>query len=205
MRSYPDNLSTSFPSNDSLMKFHEFPYERPVIESFTEEFSQVLDEFAKAETFDTQKAAFQQIAKMRLEFDSMNNLCRIRHSLNYPQFQALNTKFYGLLADARFRKELEEEFGSQLFTIAELTLKTFKPELLDGLRNENCLKSEYTKLRASARINFNGAEYNLSSILPLEISQDRNTRKAAANAKWQFYVDNADEIAASCIAVTIWQ
>ncbi len=200
----------SLPSNDSIMKFHEFPYKRPILEDFTEQFSQVLDDFAKAQTFDAQKTAFERIAAMRLEFDSMNNLCRIRHSiniedktyeeentffdLNYPQFQALNTKFYKLLADARFRKELEAEFGTQLFTIAELTLKTFKPELLDGLRNENCLKSEYTKLRASARINFNGAEYNLSSILPLEISRDRATRKAAAIAKWQFYVDNADEI-----------
>ena len=192
------------------MKFHEFPYERPVLESFTEKFQDALDKFAHAETFDTQKVAFEQIATMRLEFDSMNNLCRIRHSintedkiyeeentffdLNYPQFQALNTKFYEFLVNARFRKQLEAEFGQQLFTIAELRLKTFKPELLEGLRNENCLKSEYTKLRAAARINFNGVEYNLSSILPLEISQDRATRQAAANAKWQFYVDHADEI-----------
>jgi len=192
------------------MKFNDFLYERPIIEGFIEKFNRLLIQFADAETLDSQKSAFERITEMRLEFESMNSLCRIRHSidtedktyeaentffdLNYPQYQALNTRFYELLANARFRRELEAEFGAQLFTIAELTLKTFNPKLLDGLRNENCLKSEYTKLRASARINFKGIEYNLSSILPMEISQDRETRKAATEAKWQFYVDKSAEV-----------
>lgn len=192
------------------MTFTKFPYQRPVLENYTEAFVALLDTFAYAKTYPAQKAAYEQIAEMRKEFESMNNLCRIRHSINtsdktyeeentffdinYPQYESLNTRFYKLLIDARFRDQLEEEFGSQLFTIAELNLKTFKPEILAGLRNENCLKSEYTKLRASARIQFNGVEYNLSNILPLEISTDRDTRKAASEAKWDFYVQKSDEI-----------
>ncbi len=192
------------------MTFTKFPYQRPVLENYSEAFVALLDTFAYAKTYPAQRAAYEQIAEMRKEFESMNNLCRIRHSINtsdktyeeentffdinYPQYESLNTRFYKLLIDARFRDLLEEEFGSQLFTIAELNLKTFKPEILAGLRNENCLKSEYTKLRASARIQFNGVEYNLSSILPLEISTDRDTRKAASEAKWDFYVQKSDAI-----------
>jgi len=193
-----------------IMTFTEFPYQRPVLEDYTERFVELLDSFAYANTYEKQEEVLEQISEMRNEFETMNNLCRIRHSIdtanktyeeentffdiNYPQYEALNIRFYNLLVNVRFKDQLEQKFGSQLFTIAELNLKTFKPEILGGLRNENCLKSEYTKLRASARIQFNGAEYNLSSILPLEISTDRATRKAASEAKWDFYVKKSEEV-----------
>jgi len=122
------------------MTFTEFPYQRPVLENYTDTFIALLDSFAYAETYKSQEEAFEQIADMRKEFESMNNLCRIRHSIdtddktyeeentffdiNYPQYEALNTRFYKLLIDARFREQLEQKFGSQLFTIAELNLKT---------------------------------------------------------------------------------
>ncbi|MEO0779566.1 MAG: M3 family oligoendopeptidase, partial [Bacteroidota bacterium] len=43
-------------------------------------------------------------------------------------------------------------------------------------------------------IDFRGEQYNLASILPLELSQDREVRAGALRAKWTFYANNAPEI-----------
>ncbi len=192
------------------MKFGELPYTRPIIEQYETKFNQWLDKFIAAQTYKEQHEAFEKISNLRMEFESMNHLCRIRHSIdtsdkfyeeentffdmNYPVYESLNTRFYKALVGAKFRTELEEQWGDQLFVIAELCLKTFKPNILEDLKAENKLKSEYTKLRASARIQFQGAEYNLSSIMPLELSPDRTIRKAAGEAKWKFYNDNHEKI-----------
>ncbi len=192
------------------MKFGELPYTRPLIENYETRFNKWLDKFVQAETVEAQHEAFEQIANIRMEFESMNQLCRIRHSidisdkfyedentffdLNYPIYESLNTQFYQALVDARFRSELEEKWGNQLFVIAELSLKTFKPKILEDLKTENRLKSEYGKFRASAKIQFQNKEYNLSSITPLEVSEDRHIRKSASEAKWDFYQENSAKV-----------
>ena len=81
-----------------------------------------------------------------------------------------------------------------MFTIAELSLKTFEPVILEDLQKENKLSSDYVKLKASATISFQGKEYNLASLSPFEISKDRSIRKAATDAKWAFYAQHEQEI-----------
>lgn len=192
------------------MKFNEFEYKRPSIEDFYKEFELKLNGFMKARSAEEQISAFDAISLLRYEFDSMYNICVIRHTIDtndkfyeeensffdqqLPIFNDLTTRFYSALVDSKYRNQLEDKFGKQLFVIAELSLKTFKPELLENLREENQLKSEYVKRTASAKIMFEGKEYNLSSIHPYEISKVRLTRKNAAEAKWGFYQYNAAQI-----------
>ena len=139
----------------------------------------------------------------------MNSLCRIRHSIdtrdtfyekendffdkNSPAYDEINNRFYKLILNSKFRKELEKRWGSQLFVIADLSLKTFQPTILDDLREENKLVSEYVKIKATAKIKFEDKEYNLSSIIPIESSKDRTVRKSAAEAKWTFYEKQSPE------------
>lgn len=49
-----------------------------------------------------------------------------------------------------------------------------------------------TPKKARAKVDFEGKSYNLSSLLPIELSDDRATRKNAAVAKWGFYAENAE-------------
>ncbi len=190
------------------MKFQDFPYQRPELDSFVKKFESLLDSFENADSFDVQNVFFEQINQMREDFSSMNNLCRIRHSIdtrdefyekentffdeNSPTYEALNNRFYQLILNSKFRKSLEEKWGSQLFVIADLSLKTFQPTILEDLQKENKLVSDYNKIKAKAEIEFEGKKYNLSSIIPLETSKDRPTRKAAAEAKWAFYEKNSE-------------
>ncbi len=189
------------------MKFEEFQYNRPEVTAFSEAFEEQLRLFAAADSAELQNDILEVINNMRKEFLSMYNICRIRHTINTkdefyekensffdaqnPNFDGLNTKFYKILLSSPFRASLEKKWGSQLFVIAELSLKTFEPVILKDLQEENKLSSDYVKLKASANITFQGKDYNLSSLYPLEISPDRATRKAASEAKWAFYAKNA--------------
>ena len=142
-------------------------------------------------------------------FDTMMNIAYIRYTndttskfnqeeqdffdANRPHYDSMTNKLYGLLVNSRFRTELEKRWGKQLFDIAECTIKTFSPEVIEDLQAENRLASEYTKLCASAKLNFDGKELNLSGITPYEADPDRATRKRAAEVRWGFFAQNADK------------
>lgn len=192
------------------MKFEDFTYVRPEMKTFSEKFEKLLGQFESAKSVDEQVRLFEPINAMRNEFFSMLNICYIRHTIDTadkyyeaeqnffdqetPNFEALNNRFYQLLVDSKFRPELERRYGQQLFVIAELSLKTFKPTILEDLKKENSLSTEYVKLKAGAKIYFGNKEYNLSSIQTLETSKDRDTRKAATEAKWKFYSDGSEKV-----------
>ncbi|MFK7809831.1 MAG: M3 family oligoendopeptidase, partial [Saprospiraceae bacterium] len=185
------------------MKFSDFDYERPSIEKLTTQFAELLQDFESAKDAAVQNKLLNDINDLRQSFLSMYNICYVRHTINTkdafyeeenkffdsanPDFEALINKYYRTLLASPFRKELEELRGNQLFVIAELSLKTFEPNILEDLKEENRLSSEYVKLKAGATIEFEGKEYNLSGLIPLETGKDRNVRQKAMAAKWAFY------------------
>jgi len=192
------------------LKFNEYKYERPDMEAFKKQFQDVLTQFTQADSFEAQDRAMGEINCLRNHFESMQTLAEIRHSIdttdefyeteqnyfdeNGPIYQGLVTDFYKALVNAAFRKELEEKWGSQLFNIAELRLKTFSPEIIEDLQQENKLSTEYTKLMASAKIEFDGKELNLSQLGPYQLSTDRDVRRKAYAAKYGFMEENEEKL-----------
>jgi M3 family oligoendopeptidase len=186
-----------------MTSFPNFIYKRPGFQLYSAKYETLLTAFQTAENTTDRIAALRKINKMRNKFSTMYNLCLVRHTLdtrdayyekengffdqNLPQFEALDHKFYSALLQANDRETLEKKLGTYLFTQAELALKCFKPEILEDLVEENNLSTAYTKIKAQALIEFDGKTYNLSSITPLELSEDRDVRKRASAAKWQFY------------------
>lgn len=192
------------------MTFESFPYVRPEIAEVTQQFEKHLLRFQNAQTAAEQSRSLSRLNAVREEFWTMYNLCYVRHTANtadvfyekendyfdenLPAFEALNNRFSRALLASPFREVLEQKFGKQLFTLAELALKTFQPSILEDLQQENALGTEYNKLKAQAKIEFDGATYNLSSIHPLEIAGDRFLRQRANEAKWHFFAENAPAI-----------
>jgi M3 family oligoendopeptidase len=180
------------------------------MEAFKKQFQDVLTQFTQADSFEAQDRAMGEINCLRNHFESMQTLAEIRHSIdttdefyeteqnyfdeNGPIYQGLVTDFYKALVNAAFRKELEEKWGSQLFNIAELRLKTFSPEIIEDLQQENKLSTEYTKLMASAKIEFDGKELNLSQLGPYQLSTDRDVRRKAYAAKYGFMEENEEKL-----------
>lgn len=193
-----------------MLKFSQYPYQRLDVKETEERFNSLLKQFNESTSFEEQDSMMSAINELRGKIDSTIQIAEIRHSIDTndefykaeqdfiddfrPLIQGLETVYYQALIDSPFRSQLEQKWGNQLFQLAELSLKTFKPEIIEDLQLENRLASEYSKLTASAKIMFEGEERNLSQLGPFALSPDRDMRKRAAEAKYQFYAENEQKI-----------
>ena len=191
------------------MKFNEYKYEHLDLEKIKKEFSELIKSFEKAENVEGQVNAFDEIIKLRNHIETMQTLVSVRHSIDTndefydkeneymdeisPILFGFTNDFYKALVNSKFKDELIQKYGKFLFDLAENTLKTFSPEIIPDAQEENRLSSKYSKLIASAKIDFNGKELNLSQMVPYTQSKDRNVRIEAAKKVAQFFAENQDE------------
>ncbi len=192
------------------MKFSEYPYERPDVQVFQQRFMELLDAFKAVDTYEEQDRIMREINQLRSGFDTMQETASTRHTIdtndefyqaeqdfydeNGPIVQESITNYYRALVGSKFRAELEEKWGRQLFRLAELSLKTFSPEVIEDLQRENKLTTEYAKLIASAKIWFEGEERNLTQLIPFQQSTDREVRKHAAEAAYGFLAEHEGDL-----------
>ena len=188
------------------IKFKEYKYERPDIKKLESDFDLLLEEFKNCDSAEGQYEILKKINLLRKGFDSMRNISTVRYTINTkdkfydeeheyfdnigPLYSGLINRLNKTILGSKFRKELEEKTGTLLFRLAELSIKTFSPDIIDDLKKENQLVTEYVKLIASAKINFEGEDRNISGMAPFLQSQNRQVRKNAAEAKWKFFEEN---------------
>lgn len=188
-------------------------YVRPDIAEAGKEMRELINKFTNAASFNEADQLMNSINKIRNEFDSMKIIAFINYSNdtnnknfiaeqdyfdnNYPLFNDFVFNYYKALTGSSFKKELTEKYGNHLFEIADISLKSFCHEIIEDMQKENHLCSEYVKLKASAKINFDGKELNLQELEPYMESVDREIRHKAFIAYWKFFDDNSkvlDEI-----------
>lgn len=175
------------------MKFTQIAYERVNMEQIEQQFDQLLQAFAQASSFEEQDRVMGQLISLRQEVESAREVAQIRHTINTedtfykdeqdywdkvgPVYQGLVSRYYDAIVHSTFRADLEQKWGAQLFRIAETTLRTFSPEVVTDLQEENRLTSRYVALIASAKIQFEGEERTIPQLIPYQTSTDRATRK----------------------------
>lgn len=190
--------------------FQDMKYKRVDLEAHKTAFQEQLQRFAAAENAVEANDIIQEIQVLRKQAGTQHNLAYIRHSLNTedkfydeennyydqiaPSLEELDTHYYKQLVSSPFRKELEQKWGTQLFQLAEMSLLCFAPEIMPFMAEENTLSSAYMKLKATAQFTVEGERHSLSTILRLETAPDREIRRKAANAKWDFYASKSQEI-----------
>lgn len=193
-----------------IMPFSEYKYIRPNQKDVEKQLKEAVENFNCGKTLQEQEQAMQKINAIRNDVATMENLCSIRHTIDTtdefykdeqdffdefsPHLQGYVTNYYQALVSSPFRAELEQKYGKQLFTLAELELKTYDDAVLEELQQENRLTSQYTKLIASAKIPFQGEEYTLAQLKPFTENSDREVRKAASAANTSFFVENQEEL-----------
>lgn len=192
------------------MKFTQIAYERVNMEQIEQQFDQLLQAFAQASSFEEQDRVMGQLISLRQEVESAREVAQIRHTINTedtfykdeqdywdkvgPVYQGLVSRYYDAIVHSTFRADLEQKWGAQLFRIAETTLRTFSPEVVTDLQEENRLTSRYVALIASAKIQFEGEERTIPQLIPYQTSTDRATRKKANEAKYAFFQKHAEEL-----------
>ena len=192
------------------MKFKEMQYERISVESIAEEEKKLIKALKEAKSFAEAEAAFLEEDKLSGHISTMSALASIRHSIDttdkfyddeqnywnnaFPQIQVYSQEWTQALLASPFRKEFEEKYGSIIFVNAEMELKTFSPEIIPLLQQENELVTAYEKLLANAEISFEGEHYTISQMSPFKNDPDDARRLAAWKAEGQWYKDNQEEL-----------
>ncbi len=190
--------------------FDQLPYTRPDLAAFEREWERLLAQFRRAASAEEQSELLEQMNALRVELDTASTIVSIRHSCDTgDQFYSAEQEYmdtirpivaervndlYRALITSPYRAELAQQWGEQLFRIAEMSVRTQSPEVIELLQRENELSTEYQKLLASAEIHFDGKTLNLSSIVPYLQHTDRSVRRAASEVKWQFFRDNQAEL-----------
>lgn len=190
------------------MKFSEMPYRR-VEKAVLDQISRLTERLTCASSAEEAEKIFMESEAISTEVQTMMNLCYIRSTIDttdefYAAEQEYNDELTPLLTEksqefskalcaSPFRGELEKKWGTLLFTNAELSMKGFAPELVPLLQEENALTSQYQKLYASAKIDFDGKVLTVAQLAPYKQSADRAVRKAAYEAEGSFFDANREQ------------
>ena len=189
------------------MKFSEFKYEHLDYEDLKKQFEEYLDKASRCDNAKDFLEVFEQINKFRGHVSTMGTICSIRHTINTadeyydkeneywdntsPLLQEYEVALAKMLLECPFKDELN--IPEPFYLMAENSLKSFSPEIIEDLQEENKLATEYGKLKSSASIEFDGEVYNLASIAPKMNDDDRDVRKRATQAYMKFFEDNEDK------------
>lgn len=190
--------------------FHQFSYERPDLEKVKAQLLEITEKLSSDLDLPEEKKLIYRYYEIIDEFDSMQTLASIRHSINTndtfyeeeqafydengPHIQSFQQAFIEQILASKNQQRLEEELGSLLFERARLSLKVFSPDIVEDLQLENKLSTEYGKLMASANILFEGKTYNLSQMGPFLQDKNRETRHQAQLAVSKFFEEHENTI-----------
>ena len=189
------------------MKFSELKYEHLNYEDMKSEFGALLAQLKAAETPKAFMEAFEKINVFRGHVSTMQTLCSIRHTIDtsdefydkeneywdntMPLLQVYEVELAKYMLENKFRNKLD--IPEAYYLSLENTLKSFSPEIISDMQEENRLATEYGKLKSSAKIEFDGKVYNLASIAPLMNDDDRQIRKNATIAYNRFFEENEEK------------
>ena len=138
------------------MKFTEMPYERPDTDQIKKEMKGLTEELKSAQSYGEAREVFIRKDELEKRVLTMEGLASVRHSIDtriefykdeykfwneaMPQLQEYLQNWTLVLMDSPFRKDFENEFGKIIFTNAELELKSFSPEIITEMQEENNLE-----------------------------------------------------------------
>ena len=193
-----------------MIKFSEMKYERPDLSKAKAKLTSLTEQLREADSYETARKVFLEKDKSFRHVITMNTIARIRHDINtkdeyydaeskfwnesMPGLQESLMYFTEALLESPFRPEFEKEFGTLMFVNAEMELKSFSPEIVPMMQEENMLTSQYQDLLASAQVPFEGKKYTLSQMTPFKNDPDDTRRLAAWKAEGQWYKDHQEQL-----------
>ena len=191
------------------MKFQDYKYERPNYGEIKKSFLDLVNKIKTADNYKDQHTYIMELNNTRKHIETMSTLASIRNSINTadefyeketqywdeygPLYTELNSDFYKVIVNSKFKENIINDFSEQFYKICEYSLKSFSPEIIPDLQEENKLMSRYTKLLASAKINFNNEELNLSGLYKYMLSQDRKEREESSKAYYNYFEIHEEE------------
>ena len=185
------------------MKFSEIPYVRADLTHWKQMSEEITARFRAATTFEEADAIYREAELSDVDYSTMVSLARIRRDIDtrdefydaevtfynkeMPKLQPSSKAWTQALLESPFRPQLEEKYGRVTFLNAEMADKAFIPELVEDIQKENALRTQYSKLIASAQIPFRGEIYTISQLSPWKSNPDDAIRLEAWTAEGNWY------------------
>ena len=192
------------------MKFSEMPYTRVDIKELEKTYEDLIARAKAAKSGEELFAVHQEYYKFTGEANSNYTIASIRHDIDtidefyekendyydeiLPTWQNFDVAYSRVLYESPFRDYMESKIGKVVFKNIEISLKAFDEKLIPLLQEENALNTRYTKLIATAKVPFEGEEYNISLMGKFTVSEDRDVRKRAYKALSECFQGMADEL-----------
>jgi M3 family oligoendopeptidase len=183
--------------------FADITVEKPTLAAVTAEYQAIQAQLNQAQNSEQRKAVLQRWEALRRRLSTWTELTQLhfhqdtqnteyKSALDYcdelsPSLTALEIDFKRQLIHSPDRAELEQILGRQAFLLWEADITTFEPAIAADLVEESKLANQYTELIASAKIDIQGEQVNLSGLQPHLQSKDRNVRHQAEQQRWQFF------------------
>lgn len=185
------------------MRFQDIPYQRPNKTEALRQYDAILEKLATAKSAADQLSAFSDYQLLSRELSTQGTVCMIRHTIDTrdafydkendffdaagPVFSEKQTAIYQELLKSPYRPQLEEKLGRTLFEKLDLAARSMNPAVTGLMQEENALESEYQKLYASAKIEFQGASLTLPQLGAFKQNPDRAVRRAAVEAEGAWF------------------
>ena len=183
--------------------FSDITADAPEFERLRAEYDAIAGALERAESVEQALHAFARWDALRRRFDTWSALTELQfrrdtkdaqrksavehlHELG-PKVTGLDVTLKRKFLSSKLRNELERELGGYLFERWETDVTAYDPVIEPYVVRESALADEYTELLANAAIDFRGERLNLSTIGKYAEDPDREIRRAATIAKWEFY------------------
>lgn len=192
------------------MKFADMPYERVDYNAAEKEFLRLMEEFKNAKSGEEQFEVHKKYYEFKNQVNTNITIAHIRHDIDTtddfyakeqeyydeiePKIENLDVTYQKLLYESPYRAYLEEKIGAVAFKNMELAMKSTDEKLIPLMQEENALVTEYDKLIASAKIDWEGETLNLSLLSKHMHSKDREVRRKAWEKYSAFFEENAEKL-----------
>lgn len=192
------------------MKFSEFKYIRPDMKYYEKEINLLIDLFNASENGEAEHEIFIKFDKLRAEFQTMKAVASIRYTINtldeyyekendffnqnLPEFDKLVNKFLDVFLKTKNLDYHTDILGKQVIDLYKLQKKVFSEEIIEDLKEENRLKSEYSKLMSRALVQYDGKKLPLTAFNKYFTDENREKRKSSMKAYYGFLSANKDKL-----------
>ncbi len=186
------------------------PYERIDIEKVKKEFHILIDELKTANSGEEQFEIHKKYYKLLGNIMTNQTLVEIRNAIDVtdefyekeleywdkvtPEINNLKVEYSKTLFESPYKAYLEEKIGKVAFKNIEISMKANDEKLIPLMQKENALVSEYNKLIATAKIDWDGEELNLSLLEKYLRNVDRDIRKKAYEKYAGFFEENKEKL-----------
>lgn len=193
------------------MQFKDYTYQHIDAPLLQKQLSDLALAIQESKTIEQVQDCIKKVDEIRRFVTTQVSLVEIRHTIDtkndfytkeqefldsvLPELEKDYEKINRALLDSAFLADLKQALPETFFLQKEMDIKAFDPVIVEDMQEENRLMTKYQALIASAEIPFDGKVYNLSSLEVKTNSSDRQVRKRALQAYWNWFEQHEEQVA----------